>query len=108
MGNTFHLKDVNTKDLFSGVGCKFQSGLYNKSYYGECVRHLNIRIGDEHGMLQLTTQYVKLNNSSVDNHLLLLNYSASYDGFSVLNRENKKFLLDLKVRLLIMRSFVFE
>ena len=42
-------------------------------------------------------------NSSVDDHLLLCNHSASYHDFSILTSENKKFLLELKGSLLIMR-----
>ena len=46
---------------------------------------------------------VKSKNSSVADHLLLCNHSASYDDFSILTRENKKFLQELKESLLIMR-----
>ena len=46
LGNNFHFKDRIANDLTSGVFCKFQCGLCNESYYGECVRHLNVRIGE--------------------------------------------------------------
>ena len=46
----------------------------------------------------------KPKNSSVADHLLLCNHSASYDNFGVLTRENKMFLLELKESLLIMRD----
>ena len=52
----------------------------------------------------LTKKQVKLKNSSVADHLLFCNHSASYDDFSILTRENKTFLLELKESLLIMRD----
>ena len=45
LGNNFHLKYRIPKDLTSGIIYKFQCGLCNEFYYGECVRHLNVRIG---------------------------------------------------------------
>ena len=42
--------------------------------------------------------------SSVVNHLLFCNHSASYDDFSILKRESKKILLELKESLFIMRD----
>ena len=38
------------KDLTSDVVCKFQRGLCNEFYYGDCVRHLNVRIGEHIGI----------------------------------------------------------
>ena len=55
-------------------------------------------------VLPLKRKQVKPKNSSVADHLLLCNHSASYDDFSILTRENKKFLLELKESLLIMRN----
>ena len=55
-------------------------------------------------MSTLTKKQVKSKNSSVADHLLLCNHSASYDDFSNLTQENKKFLLELKESLLIMRD----
>ena len=104
LGKNFHLKDQIPKDLTSGVVYKFQCGLCNESYYGECMRHLNVRIGEHIGISPLTRKQVKPKNSSVADHLLLCNHSASYHDFSILTRENKKkFLLELKASLLIMR-----
>ena len=40
----FRFKDRIPKELTSGVVYKFQCGLCNESYSGECVRHLNVRI----------------------------------------------------------------
>ena len=102
LGNNFHFKDQIPKDLTSGVVYKFQCGLCNESYYGECMRHLNVRIGEHIGISSLTRKQVKPKNSSAANHLLLCNHSASYDDFSILTCENKRFLLELKESLLIM------
>ena len=48
LGNNFHFKDQISKDLTSGVVYKFQCRLCNESYYGECMRQLNVRIGEHH------------------------------------------------------------
>ena len=66
------------------------------------MRHLNVRIGEHIGISPLTRKQVEPKNSSVANHLLFCNHSASYDDFSTLTRENKTFLLELKESLLIM------
>ena len=65
LGNNFHFKDQIPKDLTSGVIYKFQCGLCNESYYGEYMRHLNVRIGEHIGISPLTRKQVKSKNSSV-------------------------------------------
>ena len=97
LGNNFHFKHQIPKDLTSGVVYKFQCGLCNESYY-------DVRIGEHIGISPLTRKQVKPTNSFVAHHLLLCKHSASYDDFSILTRENKKFLLELKESLLIMRA----
>ena len=47
---------------------------------------------------------LNLKNSSVANHLLLCNHSVSYEDFSILMRQNKTFLLELKGRMLRTRD----
>ena len=81
-----------------------QSGLCNESCSGECVRHLNVRIGEHIGISPLTRKKVKPKGSAVSNHLLLCNHFSSFENFSVVTKENKKFLLELKESLLIMRD----
>ena len=71
LGNNFHLKDWIPKDLISGVVYKFQSGLHNESYYGECVRHLKVRIGEHIGISPYTKKWVQPKNSSEADHLLV-------------------------------------
>ena len=102
LGNKFHFKDHIPKNLSSGVIYKFQCGLCNESYYGECMRHLNVRIGEHIGISPLTRKQVKPKNSSIADHLLLCNHSASYDDFSIITCENEKFLLGLKESLSII------
>ena len=50
----FPIKDSIPKGFISGVNYKFQCGLSNESYYGENIRHLDIRSGDHIGVSPLT------------------------------------------------------
>ena len=68
------------------------------------MRHLNVRIGENIGILPLTRKQVKPKNSSMADHLLLCNHSAPCDDFNILTRDNKKFLLELTESLLILRD----
>ena len=89
LAKAFRFKDRIPKELTSGVVYKFQCGLCNESYYGECVRHINKRIGEYIGISLLTKKKVKPKDSAVSDHLLLCNYSPSFEDFSVLTKENK-------------------
>ena len=104
LAKAFHFKDRIPKELTSGVVYKLQCGLCSESYYGECVKHLNVRVGEHIGVSQLTRKKVKPKDSAVSDHLLICNHSLSFENFSVLTNENKKFLLELKENLLIMRD----
>ena len=104
LAKAFRFKDCIPKELTSGVIYKFHCGFCNESYYGECVRHLNVRIGEHIGISPLTRKKVKPKGSAVSDHLLLCNHSPSFENFSVLTKENKKFMLELKESLLIMRD----
>ena len=105
LSNSFRYKDPIPKDLISGVVYKFQCGLCNESYYGESIRHLDIRSGEHIGVSPLTGKKVKpSNNSAICDHLLHCNFLPSFDNFSVLAHENKKYLLQIKESLLIMRD----
>ena len=91
----FRYKDPIPKDLISGVVYKFHCGLCNESYYGE--EHI--------GVSPLTGKKVKpSNNSAICDHLLHCNFLPSFDNFSVLAYESKKYLLEIKESLLIMRD----
>ena len=96
LAKTFRFKDRIPKELTSGVVYKFQCGLCNESYYGECVRHLDVRIGEHIGISPLTRKKVKPKGSAARDHLLLCNHALSFENFSVLTKENKKLLLELK------------
>ena len=100
----YRFQDRIPKELTSGVVYEFQCGLCNESYYGECIRHLNVRTGEHIGISSLTKKKVKLKGSTISDHLFFCNHSPSFESFSVLTNENKKFLLELKESLLIMRD----
>ena len=56
-------------------------------------------------MSSLTGKKVKLsNNSAICDHLLHCNFLPFFENFSVLAHENKKYLLEIKESLLIMRD----
>ena len=84
LAKAFRFKDRIPKELTSGVVYKFQCGLWNESYYGECVTHLNVRIEKYIGISPLTMKKVKPIGSAVSNHLLLCNHSLLFQQFSVL------------------------
>ena len=69
LSNSFHYKDPIPKDLISGVVYKFQCGLCNESYYGESIRHLDIRSGEHIGVSPLTGKKPS-NNSAICGHLI--------------------------------------
>ena len=93
------------KDLISRAVYKFQCGLLNESYYGKSIRHLDIRSEEHLGVPTLTGKKVKpVSNSAACDHLLHFNYLPSFDNFSILAHENKKFLLGIKESLLITKD----
>ena len=103
--NNFRFKDPVPQSLISGLVYKFQGGLRNESYYGEFVRHLAVRSGEHIGISPLTNKRVQLRkDSAAYHHLLNSNYSSTFEDFSVLCHENKKYILELKESLLIMRD----
>ena len=83
---TFCFKDRIPKELTSNVVNRFQCGLCNESYYDECVRQFNVRIGQHIGISPLTKKKVKLKDSAVGNHLILCNQSPSFENFIVLRK----------------------
>ena len=99
--NNFHFKDPVPQILTSGAGYKFQCGLWNESYYGECVRHLAVRSSEYFGISPLTSKRVQpRKDSAVCHHLSNSNYSPISEDFGVLCHENKKYFLELKESLL--------
>ena len=99
------MKDPIPQILTSGVVYKFHCGLYNESYYGECVRHLAVRSGEHIDISHVTNKRIKpAKDSAVCHHLLNCNYSPTFEDFSVLRQENKKYLLELKESRFTMRD----
>ena len=73
--NNFRFKDPVPQILTSGVVYKFQCGLSNESYYGECVRHLAVRSSEHIDTSPVTNEKVQpRKNSAVCRHLLNCNY----------------------------------
>ena len=68
------------------------------------MRHLNVRINEHISISPLTKKHVQPKKRSTADHILFCNHSASYEDFSILRRDNKKFLLQLKENLLIKRD----
>ena len=103
--NNFHLEDLVSKILTSGVVYKFQCELCNESYYGDTVRHLAVRSGKHIGILLLINKRVQLRKDSAVCHSFLnCNHSLTFEDFSVLCHENNKYLLEPKESLLIIRD----
>ena len=50
VSNSVRYKDPTPKDFISGVVYKFQCCLCNDSYYGESIRHLDIRSREHIGV----------------------------------------------------------
>ena len=55
-------------------------------------------------ILPLIKKKVKHKDSAVSDHILLCNHSPSFESFSVLTKKNRKLILELKERLLIIRD----
>ena len=90
LANAFHFEDCIPKELTFGIACKFQCGLCSEFYYGKCVIHLNVRIGEHIRTSPLTKKKVKPKGSAISDHLILCNNSPSFENFSVLTKENEE------------------
>ena len=67
------------------------------------MRHLAVRSSEHICISPLTNKKVQPRKGSVVCHCLLnYNYSPTFENFSVLCHNNKKYLLELKETLLIM------
>ena len=81
MYSNFHLKDHIFQFLTSGVIYKF------KFNFGECVRHLVARSGEQIGIFNksLINEREQPRKDSTDfHHILNCNYSPFFQDFSVL------------------------
>ena len=107
VSNSFRYKYLIPKDFIYGVVDKFQFGIGNESYYGESIRHVNIRLGEQIGLSPLTGKKVEPSNNSVlCDHLFHCNFLPSSDNFSILAHENKTYLLEIKESFLFMRDIL--
>ena len=105
LSNSFRYKTPIPNHLISGIVYKFHWVLCNESCYGESIIHLDIRSGEHIGVSPLTGKKVKQSNNSADcDHLLHCDFLPSFHNFSILAHENKKYLLEIKESLLIMRG----
>ena len=99
--NNFHFKDPVPQIFDSRVVYKFQCGVCNESYDGECVRHLPARSSEYFGIWPLTNKRVQpRKDSAICHRLANCNYSPTFEVFSVLCYENKKYLLEYQESLL--------
>ena len=97
LSNNFGFKDPIPQNLTSGVVYKFQCGL--------CINPIPVGSGEHIDISPLSNKRVQTTKDSVLCHYLLnCNYSPTFEDFSVLCHENKKYLLELKESLLIMRD----
>ena len=105
LSNSFRHRDPMPKDVIISGVYKFQCGLCNESYYGDSIRHLDVRSGEYIGLSPLTEKEVKpSHNSAVCDHLLRCNFLSSFDNFSILAHENKIYILEIKESLLLRRD----
>ena len=73
LSSSFSFKDPILKDLICEIVYKFHCGHCSESYYGESIRHLDIR-SREHVGVSPTKKKVKSNNSAVCDPLLHGNF----------------------------------
>ena len=81
LAKTFRFQDYISKELASSNIYEFHCWHCSESYYGECTRHLNVRIGEQIRILPLTK-----NKAEPSNPLVLCNHSPCLENFSVLTK----------------------
>ena len=92
ISNSFIFKDRKLKSLICGVVYKFQCGLCNEFYHSKNLRYLDITSVKHISVAPLIGKKFKIINNIADcDHLLHCNYLTSFDNFSILVHENKKF-----------------
>ena len=91
--NNVCCKHPITQILTAGLVYKFQCGLYNESYYVECLRHLSLISGEHIGISPLTNKRVKpRKNSAFCHNLLHCNYYPTFEDTSALYQDDKLIL----------------
>ena len=104
MSNSFQNKKPIPKDFILGIFYKFQCGLCKVFCYAKSIRRLDIRSGEQIDVPPVTGTKVKKSNSIVCDHLLDCDFLPSFENFNILAYQNKKYLLEIKEILLIMRD----
>ena len=89
LAKAFCFKDHIPREHTSGVVYKLQCRLRNESYYGECIKYLNIRTDEQIGVSLLTRKKVRPKGSPVGDNLLLCKQSSFFESFSVLTNQWK-------------------
>ena len=103
----FKYKDPIPSSLTSGVVYKYKCSSCNATYIGKTIRHLNVRACEHMGVSHLTGKRLQpsiYKHSAIGDHLLLSGHQVSIDDFSILTRESKNFILEVKESLLILRD----
>ena len=77
----------------------------NATYNGEKCRHLNVRVGEQSGVLSLTGRRSKAKTTTaIKDHMLFCDHSISFEDFKILASSNSEFHLKIKESLLISRD----
>ena len=105
--NNVLLENQNPKDLTSVFISRFPCALCNESYDGECARHLNavVKMLVCHDLVKWKLSAQTAPESIMCYHrnvVLFYNLSESYDNFSIITRESKTVLLEVKENSLAM------
>ena len=102
LSSVSHFRHRLPFDLVSGVVQRHTCGRCNSTYYGETDRHLKVTSGKHIGISPLTFKKTKpLKESIIHDHLLNCNNILSFEEFTSLTNRNNKFVLEIKVSLLI-------
>ena len=92
LSSFFKFKDSIPLHVHSPLIYKFQCSNCDITYYGETERHLKVRAGELISTFPLTGKRVNNNEkSSVKDHCLLSGHVCSFEDFTVLNYESRKF-----------------
>ena len=105
LSNMFRYKDSAPYDLVSDVVYEFTCGRCNSSYHDETKIHLNVRSGNIQEYHRLfSRKQSELQVSSIRDHLLECDNNPLFNEFTILANGNKKYLLEIKERLLSKRD----
>ena len=98
----FRFKDCVPCDLVASVVYENIYGRCNSSYYVGTEKHLKVRSGEHIGISPLTFKKMKPSKESlIRDHHLQCDNNPSFDEFTILVHGNRKYLLEIKERLLI-------